>query len=361
MKTLIICTFFLFTICNSQTVRENLFAEVDQLKNDLSEINSFRLSQINAQKALEFYQEADKLFSSNGNMNDVRKSIKGSIAYYKNAINVAKFAEKELAYMIKARQDAQKMDAEKYEPDNWKNAIEQFEEAALELEDGDKEGALEAAGEAEQQLRQMELNSLRAIYFDATKKLIEKAIDNDVDDKAAKTLEKAKKLLDQADAELKKNRYDTDLPRSLAQQANYEARHALYLDRTINNFRDKNTTEEDILLFYEIPLTEIASALDFVAEFDNGHAQIADSVVARIKVLQKEKVELQANKADQTNQIKLLNARVQEMEKKLGGIAHEKSALQKQMERQAEIRKWFKTIETMFPRDKAIVLRMEMT
>jgi hypothetical protein len=43
------------------------------------------------------------------------------------------------------------------------------------------------------------------------------------------TLEKAQRLLAEAERELNENRYDTDRPRSLARQANYEAKHALHL------------------------------------------------------------------------------------------------------------------------------------
>ena len=56
---------------------------------------------------------------------------------------------------------------------------------------------------------------------------------------APRTYEKAQSLLAEAERELSENRYDTDLPRSLAQQANYEARHAIYLAGLIDRLRGR--------------------------------------------------------------------------------------------------------------------------
>ena len=57
----------------------------------------------------------------------------------------------------------------------------------------------------------------------------------------------ARSLLAQAERALNENRYDTDLPRSLAQQANYEARHAIYLAKVISTMREDNRSLEDVI------------------------------------------------------------------------------------------------------------------
>ncbi len=83
--------------------------------------------------------------------------------------------------------------------------------------------------------------------------LINTAKEEDAENYAIKTLEKATQLVKDAEKELSENRYDIDLPRSLAQQAKYEANHAIYLTRFIKDFEESEMTLEDLLLTYEAP------------------------------------------------------------------------------------------------------------
>ena len=347
----------LLSLAYSQSSRENLFGEADKLYNALKEKNSFKLSQVNYNKAVDFYNEADNLFKQNGNLTAIRKKLRGAESYFKNAAAVVDHAEKKLPFLLKARLDAQKVDPNKRDTDRWEKGIELFEEAVLELEKGDLSDAEDVAGEAEQIFRQIELDAIRAKYFTRTKKLIDKAVDDYVMDYAPETLEKAKKLLEQADKELKENRYDIDLPRSLAQQANYEVRHATYIDKVLRLFEENDISKEQMLLKFEQPIIDVASTLDFVAEFDKSHANVSNLINLKIKALQNVNRDLESKTKEQSEQIKNLNARIKEMESAIGGMNKEKSKLQKMMERQADIRAKFKKITTMFDRNKAIVLR----
>ena len=75
-------------------------------------------------------------------------------------------------------------------------------------------------------------------------------------------------MLAEAEQELNENRYDTDRPRSLAMQANYEAKHAIYLSEVVRDERDKNLTVEELVLHWEAALRDIgawraAAEIDF--------------------------------------------------------------------------------------------------
>jgi OmpA-OmpF porin, OOP family len=357
MKIQILVIILIAAQLQSQTLRESIFSEIEQLKSELTTKNSYRLSQINSEKANEHHREAEDLFRANENMADVRKEVKAAKSFYRNALARIEDAEQKLSFMIKARRDAEKVNAKNYQKSRWDKAIELFEDAAKELEKGDRKDAEEVAGEAEQIFRQLELNAIKAIYFTETINLIKKAENDDVDDNAPNTLKKAKKLIKEAETVMNQNRYDTDLPRSLAQQANYEVRHAIYLDKVLRLFDDKNTSNEDMLLYFEEPVKQIASTLDFVSEFDKGHSKVADQIIEKVKTLQDEGRKLAETVSQQVEQIQVMEARIKEMDEKLGGIAQEKSKLQKMMERQAEIRERFKAIGSMFSRENAIVLR----
>ena len=357
MKIQILVIILIATQLSAQTVRESLFSEIEQMKAELASKNTYRLSQINAEKASEHHREAEDLYRSNENMADVRKEVKAAKSFYRNALARITDAEQKLSFMIKARRDAEKVNAKSFQKGRWNKAVELFEDAAIELEKGDRKDAEEVAGEAEQIFRQLELNAIKSIYFTETINLINKAEDDDVDDHAPLTLRKAKRLIKNAETAMNQNRYDIDFPRSLAQQANYEVRHAAYIDKVLKKFDNEDVSQEKVLLLFEEPIKQIASTLDFVAEFDKGHGKVAEKVISKIKVLQDEKRKLAESVSQQIEQIKVMEARINEMSEKLGGIAQEKSKLQKMMERQAEIRARFKTIGTMFSRDKAIVLR----
>ena len=102
---------------------------------------------------------------------------------------------------------------------------------------GDVNDARKKAGEAERLYRDAELAAIKTNYLQETWSLLEQADKMKVKDNAPKTLERARELIKQAEKELNENRYDTDVARSLAQQANYEAKHAIYLHNLIKQMK----------------------------------------------------------------------------------------------------------------------------
>ena len=345
------------SISFSQNVRADLFGTADKQLEELKVKNKFKLSQTNFEKGMKFFSEAESAFKSGGNLTEVRKNLRSAETYFKLSLSVIDDAEKKLSFMLKARRDAMSADSRKSDQDRWEKAIELFEESALELENGDLEDAEELAGESEQIFRQLELDAIRAKYFTKTQKLILKAEDDYVNDFAPVTLAKAKELLARADKTLKENRYDIDLPRSLAQQANYEVRHAIYINKVLRLFDENDATAEQSLIRFEQPIINVASTLDFVAEFDKGHSNVANLIKVKIKALLNVSRVLKEQTVQQSEQIKNQMALIKQMEATLGGMNKEKSKLQKMMERQADIRAKFKKIATVFDRKKAIVLR----
>ena len=102
--------------------------------------------------------------------------------------------------------------------------------------------------EATTYYRDAELIAIKAQYLSETRRLLEDADRARVGRYAPITLGKAKQLLADAERELNENRYDTDLPRSLARQANYEAKHAIYLSEVVRDVRDDDLTVEELVL-----------------------------------------------------------------------------------------------------------------
>ena len=171
------------------------------------------------------------------------------------------------------------------------------------------------------------------------------------------TFAKAQSLLEQAEHELNENRYDTDLPRSLAQQANYEARHAIYLAEVIGKFRDEDKSLEDVILTYEAPLTEISAAADKVAQLDKGVEPVVKDLVTYIEGLRETSHQAQVDLTDSRMRIAELEDEIRDLDARLGGVSQERVALVQRLEAEQRIREQFSTIENLFQRDEAHVSR----
>src|SRR3954471_19792712 len=128
------------------------------------------------------------------------------------------------------------------------------------------------------------------------------------------------------------NRYDTDLPRSLAQQANYEARHAIYLAKLIGTMRDDGDTLEDVILRYEDPVTQISGAADRVAQFDKGIDPVVMELVTYIEALREQSSQSQRDLTDSRQRVGELEEEIRELDQRLGGVSQERVALVQRLE-----------------------------
>ncbi|MGB7214624.1 MAG: OmpA family protein, partial [Gammaproteobacteria bacterium] len=174
---------------------------------------------------------------------------------------------------------------------------------------------------------------------------------------APKTLARARELLGQAERELNENRYDTDVPRSLAQQANREARHAIHLAERIRTMRDEGWQLEDVILAYEEPLIQVAAAADQAADLERGIEAIAADLVAYIEDLREREREAALDLASSRQRIAELEDEIRELDERLGGVSQERAALIQRLEAETRVREQFDTIERMFTRDEARVSR----
>lgn len=345
------------TPAEQQDIKASLFKEANKAMNDAKEVKADILSPKNFNEAMKYYQDADNDYQKGKNLEDIRKKLRASVAYFTKAIETTKIAEVTLANSIKARSDANQAGAPQYSSKTWSQAETKFNAAARELEDGDVNAAKKRSGEAETIYRQAELEAIKVNYLNETWRLLKQAEEKDVKKYAPNTLKKAQDLVAHSEKELNENRYDTDVARSLARQAKYEAQHTLYLSKIIKDLRDNRDKMEDFLLSTETPLDKVASTMDLVGSFEAGYDKTTDEIIQNIQTLQDRATKLDQDLAERDQQVEMLNARIAELEEKLGGVEKEKSALAKQMEAQAKIREQFAAVDKLFTREEANVLR----
>ena len=347
----------LASTATAQELRDTLFRAADAAKAAAVEVEAEALSPRTFVRATEEFDAAEQALARGRNIDSIRERIARAEDLYRQAAEAAELARTSLAGVIKTRQDARAADAPTLSKPIWDDAETRFSTAVREMERGDLKGAEKAKREAESLYRDAELGAIKTRYLSDTRRLLADAERARVDRYAPATLDKAKSLLQRAEKELNENRYDTDLPRSLAQQANYEARHAIYLAELVRNVGDKRMTIEDLVLAWEQPLIEIAGAADIVPDLAAGPAELSTKLATTVEDLIARNQSLEQDLADATTRVSEMQEEISLLDEQLGGASEERQALMQRLEQQARVREQFEQVERMFTRDEALVFR----
>jgi outer membrane protein OmpA-like peptidoglycan-associated protein len=262
-----------------------------------------------------------------------------------------------LAQVLKSRQDAFNARANELSKEIWDKANREFAAAIRYLERGDLKSAKRKDILATSLYRDAELVAIKAQYLTETRRLLADADKRRVGRYAPFTLNKAKQLLADAERELEENRYDTDYPRNLAQQANYEAKHAFYLADVVLSTRDKDLSVEMLVLQWEEPLRQIAGAADIVPAMSDGHENLSAELVAYIENTQNELQSLGQDVDAGITRLADMEEEIRALDERLGGATAERAALVKRLEAQARVKAQFEEVEKLFTKGEARVFR----
>lgn len=341
----------------AQDVRATLFEEADQALQAAKEAQADLLAPETWSDAMELYRRAEEDLERGRDLSDIRRRLQRATELFRQATETTELARVTFTSTLAAREDAMNAEAATFAANRWQEAEERFERAAKELEDGDVNDARRESTRALQRYREAELAAIKANYLNETWALLNQAEDRDVDDRAPRTLERARELVNQAEQMLNENRYDTDEPRSVAQDAKREARHAIYLAQRIRTLRDEDRTLEELLLAAEEPVRRIAGTLEVPVSFEEGLEPPMNAVIEKIQTLQDSLQSLRSTLQGEEEMIATLEARVDELEGRLGGVQEERSALAERMDAQGRLQQRFTTVERLFSREEGRVLR----
>jgi outer membrane protein OmpA-like peptidoglycan-associated protein len=335
---------FVLGAAAQENLRATLFAQTDEALKAANEARANVLAPKNYAEAAEHYRDAEKKLERGGSIESIKKDLADAARSLRKAVDATRLAGVTLTSAIQARNDAEEADAKQFAAKEWQDAEEKFASAAMRLEDGNVNSARSRAVDAEKRYRTAELAAIKANYLDETRRLIKQADKDRVERYAPKTLAKAEALLAQAEKALTQSRYDTDEPRSLARQAKYEVKHAMYLARTLEPVRDRDVSLEDFALANEKPIEQISATLDLVAELDEGYDGPTQAITAKIETLQKDAYEL----SERRGQILELESEIQRLEGQLGTQSQRLAAQEQQRQR-------FRQVSAMFGPDEAQV------
>ena len=338
-------------------LRKTFFRDADAARAAAESVNASLLAPRAWEKGMDEYKAAESALERGRNIEYVRDNASDAVRYFREAEEKARLAQTKFAQVLKSRQDAANAEAPKRSPELWQDAQRKFSDAIRYLERGDLKGASRREIEATGLYRDAELVAIKDQYLAETRRLLANADRARVGRYAPITLGRAKQLLADAERELNENRYDTDLPRSLARQANYEAKHALYLSEIVRKVRDKDLTAEQLVLQWEEPLREIAGVADIQPDMETGPTKLAAELVAYFDNLTSEKQALEQEKEEYLVRIADMEEELSALDERLGGATAERAALIQRLEAQARVKEQFERVEKMFTSDEARVFR----
>lgn len=322
-----------------QEVRQSLFTEAEDAAFAARKAQADILAPKSFGNAMEYYEDADADFKKGKNIEKIKGKLDDAVKYFKKSVDVATLSNITFPDTIKARIDALKADSPEFSPALWEKGEEAFKKAGVQLE---KKGVAAAQKKGEEALtlyRKAELDAIGNNLLNEARANIKAAEEAKALKFAPKTLQSAKDLLQNAEEVLGQDRYDTEPVSDLAEMADYEARHALYLSNQFKMIKNNTTTLEDFVLDLEGIMERIAIPADVVAEFDTGVHKTAVEIIEYI---------------ENTRNLEAENARLEGM---LGEVRMATSALKEQVEAQEIIREKFEQVDTMFIKEEAQVFR----
>ena len=342
-------------------LRRTFFKDADAAKAAADAANAELLAPRSYGRGLKEYRDAERALQRGSNIEYVRSNSAQAATQFRTATEAAELASTALAQVMKSRQDAANAKAPELSSDIWQKAQRKFGDAIRILERGDLKGAKRREIEATSLYRDAELIAIKAQYLSETRRLLANADRARVGRYAPLTLGKAKQLLADAERELNENRYDTDLPRSLARRANYEAKHALYLSEIVRRVRDKDLSTEQLVLAWEKPLAQIAAAADIVPNMEEGPENLTNELVEFVDSKRVAVQRLEQENSEDSIRLSDLEEELRVLDDRLGGATAERAAMVQRLEAQNRVREQFAQIEKMFSTREARVFRQGNT
>ena len=229
---------------------------------------------------------AKEAFERGGKLEGIRRDLQESTAHYRTAAELARVARTEFAYIVAARTDALTAEAPKSLAHDWKELETYLKVATAHFQKGRPKTAKGMAKRAEPRYRAIELEAIKAKNLGVARTLIEQARAVDAPRIAPVSFRKAMTLVEQAESRLERDRYDTQAPAPIIAQAEYEARHALYVAQLELRVARGEENLESVLLQWQASLRRIGDRLEVPLEFDNGEVQAVDAILRRIADLE---------------------------------------------------------------------------
>jgi len=298
-----------------ENFRTKVFHDADAARARAKELNADVLAPASFVKAMDLYLDASEAFQRSRPLDEIQEKIRRSIGYFNQSADEAKPALAMFSLVMAARTDAMSANAMRSSADLWNKAESLFRSAATALEEGNARTARSEAGDAQGLYRTAELEAIKENFLAPARDLLSRADAMGVKATAPQTLERARKLVNLAEAAIQQNRYENAEARRLAEDASYEAAHAIYLHQAISQLRSLGRDYEDVILQSETMIAKVAAALNLHVKFDAGFDPPVQDIIAALKSRDTARTELADTLSTMRSENETLHRRIATLER----------------------------------------------
>ena len=247
------------------------------------------------EKAIKAWEKAKKDVANRKDQRTLDKHVAEAAEYTANAVKAAEVGALSLQEYLEPRNLAREAGADKLVPELYAEAEKVFLKAAKKVEEGKVKDALKEARKAKPLYAHAEMEAIRVEILGKSDMLIAKAEADEGEKHAPSTLDKARSARSKSNTILTSDRYNRSETLVLAAKAEYEARHASNIAKSVRSLERNDQAWEKLMLGYEIHMNRIGESfgLDHLS-FDNGPAAATDELIGQITALQNHNNDLQA-------------------------------------------------------------------
>ncbi len=323
-------------------VKSSLFDRYDNMLADLQKKNAVLLSPQNYQKALEYYKKASKDFDrENPDIPKIQRRLRQCEIAALKALKNIEHAQDTLRYVLEIRSKALNAGAPQFASELWEKAEKKLKDAAEELEDDDLDDARDKGKDAAQYYAQARIEALKNSMLSEAKNALQAAEEKKANKLCENTFNAAKNAIKETEALIVENPDDLATIRQKADEANYLARHALFLAKQIQVLQNDNHIAEMMLLKFEDLLSNIAEPFNYQPRFDQGYGKPVETILAYIANLKTEQKRL----IEENDSLKAVLTKLKEKE----------SGISETLRKKLELENKIKEIKALFAADEAQV------
>jgi outer membrane protein OmpA-like peptidoglycan-associated protein len=309
-------------------------------------------------EGLDEYKTAAKEFDNDEELAVIEKKLAKAQEKFDTA---AEISDKSAVYFKStktARDDAEKAGAVNLGAENWLNAEKSFRMAIEAYQDGKTEKADTYSREAEQLYRDAELNAIKAAHLGDVNKEIARLQDLGKKNNAPKILKKAEKLSNSVSDELDRQRYDNETAKKLTAEAEYEVKHAAFVNDKVKSIKENEGTFEDLILDQEADLDKIGNELELKLNYEKGFDTPVSDILGAVQKQKSVITEKEGQIDAHTKTIADLKGKLAEKEKTLETLSKTSEELKNRIKAVQEQERQ-KMAATELERQKMAALEME--
>ncbi|HOH07052.1 MAG TPA: OmpA family protein [bacterium] len=279
---------------------EVLFGEKDKQLKSYKNSQADLLSPGHYARAVEAYAKAKEEFKKGKDTGEVRKRLAEVEAAFQQIDNTLWSGKGLFDEVLKAREDALNARAPEFALEDFNAAEELLRSAGSAQERADQDLTRERSIKARAKFRETELNAIKKSIMTPAHEALNAALKAKADKSAPKSYNQARELLTLAEEILNSNRYAVSDATAKAEEAIYQARHAVKITELLQS---RKFSQEELVLLYETGLTQVAKELGYDAAFDQPIAEIINTMAASVRSLQEENKQLESDLQEKQEQL----------------------------------------------------------